>query len=47
MINWTNFSLTVASASLLIPFKLEDADDDWDEITEQLQAIEWYLGMKT
>lgn len=47
MTDWNNFSLTVASASLLIPFMLEDADDDWDEVTEQLQAIQWGDGMGT
>jgi hypothetical protein len=44
-LDWSMFSLTVASASLLIPFRLEDADDDWDEVTEQLQAIQWKVGM--
>lgn len=39
------FSTTVCQASLLIPFELEDADDAWDEVTEQLQAIEWDLGL--
>lgn len=39
------FSETVCEASFLIPFQLEDADDEWDEITEQLQAIEWKVGL--
>ena len=45
MIDWHNVSPTVAQAALLIPFRLEDSDEDWDEITEQLQAIEWKVGM--
>lgn len=39
------YSETVLEASLLIPFRLEDADDEWDEVTEQLQAIEWGDGL--
>lgn len=39
------FSETVLEASLLIPFRLEDADDQWDEVTEQLQAMEWGVGL--
>lgn len=46
MIDWNYFSLNVAAASLLIPFKLENADDDWDEVTEQLQAMQWGYGMR-
>lgn len=44
--DWANFSETVASATLLIPFRLEDSDDDWDEVAEQLQAIEWGEGLR-
>lgn len=40
-----SFSETVIQASLLIPFELEDADDQWDEVMEQMQAIEWELGI--
>lgn len=39
------FSERVLEASLLIPFRLEEADDEWDEVTEQLQAIEWGIGL--
>jgi len=39
------YSEAVCEASLLIPFKLEGADDEWDEVTEQLQAIEWGIGL--
>lgn len=40
-LNADNFSNDVLWASLLIPFELEDADDDWAEIVEALQAKEW------
>lgn len=46
MIDWNNFSLTVVAAAAWIPFRLEDADDDWDEVAEQLQAIQWGDGMR-
>lgn len=39
------YSETIIQASMLIPFQLEGADDEWDEVTEQLQAIEWGLGL--
>lgn len=39
------FSDTVLEASLLVPFELEDADDEWEEIIEQLQAMEWGIGL--
>ena len=47
MTNWPNFSPDVLEASMLIPFRLIDAEDDWDEIAEQLQAMEWGCGIGT
>ena len=44
-LDYKMISANVINASLLIPFKFEDADDDWDEVTEQLQAIEWGEGI--
>lgn len=46
MIDYKMLSESVSQASLWIPFMLEDSDDDWDEVTEQLQAIAWRVGMK-
>ena len=39
------YSETTFEASLLVPFMLENSDDEWDEVTEQLQAIEWGDGL--
>lgn len=39
------YSNTILGASLLVPFMLENADGEWDEVMEQLQAMEWGDGL--
>lgn len=42
--DWSLFSPMIAEAALLVPFMLDGADEEWFEVAEQLQAIQWGLG---